>query len=233
MNRLRSLKHTTLVVVGLTAIAVAMLGVAAWFLADTQSQQRRDLRDRYVQRTAVAASLIDALFSVAASSSAQQAGEQLSGARVSGAQLDAAVKRGNLAYTMVVDPSARVLATSSHAPPAPDPAVLRRALRRPGQLGLSSVRPGRPPVIESAIAFQAASGKTRVQVNGTPLAVYLTFLGNTLKPLPTLPGSRAFVLDEHGLSLGRIQIVEQAVGVGPRCDGQSGPPISPRLRPSR
>jgi signal transduction histidine kinase len=183
----------------MVALAVLALAVSAWFLADTQSQQRTDLRDRYVSRTAVAASLIDSLFGVAFTAQNTQAAQQFGGPRISQARLDRAARQNQLTYAMIVDPRGNVLAATNGAPSAPDAAVVRSALK--AGVGLSAVRPGRPPAIESAISFRTRTG-VRLQVNGTPLRVYQAFLGGTLKPLPTLPGSRAFVLDQNGRSLG-------------------------------
>src|SRR3954467_10652048 len=99
--------------IGLAVLALAALGVSAWFLSDTQSDQRRALRNRYSDRTAIAASLIDSLFRVAFTGQRQQAAEQYSGDRISRAQLDAATKRGSNVYTMVVDGSGHVLGAST------------------------------------------------------------------------------------------------------------------------
>ena len=71
VDRLRTSRAPIALAVVGTLLALATLGVAAWFLADTQSKQRRDLRDRYSDRTVVAASLIDALFRVAFDGQAQ------------------------------------------------------------------------------------------------------------------------------------------------------------------
>src|SRR6185503_15327756 len=158
-----------------------------------------DLRDRYADRTAVAASLIDSLFNVAFTAQRGQAAERYGGPSIPRERLDAVAKQGQLAYTMIVDARGRVISASSNAPSAVDPAVLRTALK--GGVGLSGSPSGRPPVIQSAIAFRTPSGP-RVQVNGSPTKAFVTFLSGTLKPLPTLTGSRAFVLDARGGSLG-------------------------------
>jgi signal transduction histidine kinase len=192
----------TSLAVTLTALAIAALGVSAWLLADSQSQQRTDLRERYVGRTAVAASLIDALFRVAFNATAQQAAQRYADPRIPRPRVEQQVKQNQIVYLMVVDPSGAVLARSSGAPRAADPAVVRAALRGGGVgAGLSALKPGRPPVVEAAVAFRTRSG-VRVQISGTPLQTYQSFLAGTLKPLPTLVGSRAYVLDQNGRPLG-------------------------------
>jgi signal transduction histidine kinase len=199
VDRPRPTRQPTVVALALLALAVIALGVSAWFLGSTQSQQRRDLRERYTSRTAVAASLIDALFRTAFNAQTTQAAQLYGGPKISQARLERAVQQGRLRYSMVVDADGKVLGATSHAPKAPDPTVIRAALKR--GIGLSAARPGRPPVIETALAFKTPNG-VRLSVNGTPLAVYQTFLGGTLRPLPTITGSRAFVLDQNGRSLG-------------------------------
>jgi len=109
VHRLARLRHPTALAAILTALALVALGVSAWFLADTQNRQRRDLRDRYADRTAVAASLIDSLFNVAFQGQRQQAAERYSGSTIPRERLDAVVKQQQLAYTMFVDPSGRVI----------------------------------------------------------------------------------------------------------------------------
>jgi signal transduction histidine kinase len=84
---------------------------------------------------------------------------------------------------------------------AADRAFLGRALRTGSALG--NVQPGTPSVIETAVAFQTPSGP-RLQVNASPAKLFADFLGPTLRPLPTLRGSQAFVLDAHDASLGSI-----------------------------
>src|SRR4051812_35966315 len=163
MSRLRALRHPVAVAVALTALAVAALAVSAWFLADTQSKQQRDLRDRYADRVVVASSLIDSLFRVAFQGQAQQAADRYSAPRIPQAQLDALVKQGRLAYTMIVDDKGRILGASSRAPRSVDPAILRAALR--SGVGLSSARSG---LVESAVAYPVGN-RRRVQVNASPV----------------------------------------------------------------
>jgi signal transduction histidine kinase len=191
----------TWLVVVLALLATAALAVSAWFLAGTQSDQRRDLRDRYSDRTQIAASLIDALFRVAFTGQAQQDAERYGGPHIDQARLDAAVKQGQLAYTMIVDGSGKVLATAGRAPTGANRAALSQALR--GGFGLSPVTSGQPRAVESVVAFDSQSGR-RFLVNGTPVKVFRTFLDATLKPLPTLKRSRAFVLDGNGEALGVV-----------------------------
>src|SRR4051812_1772840 len=196
VNRHRALRPLTIVAI---ALAVVAIGALAWFLADTQSDQRRDLRARYADRTAVAASLIDSLFRLAFTSQSQQASQQWAAPHISRARLDAAVKRQQLGWSMVVDDHGKVIGASSGAPSAPDQGTIRGAAAH--GFGVGAVRPGNRPVVDSAVKFSTPTG-VRYLVNGTPLKSYRTFLDGTLKPLPTLKRSRAFVIDQNGRALG-------------------------------
>ena len=184
----------------LTVLALGAITVAGFYLADTQSDQRRDLRERYDERTAVSASLLDALFRVAFVSAAEDAGQRYGGPEaIARKALDDAVRRENLAYRVITDGSGDILQASSSAPAQVDDHAVRRALA--SGVGLSNVHGGTTPLVESAVAFETPQGR-RVQVSATPAAVYRQFLAGTLRPLPTLDGSVAYVVDGRGESLG-------------------------------
>jgi signal transduction histidine kinase len=196
VNRHRATRPLTLVAIALAAVALVAL---AWFLAASQNDQRSNLRARYGDRTAIAASLIDSLFRLAFTSQSQQASQQWAAPHISRRQLDAAVKRQQLGWSMVVDANGKVLGRSSGAPAAPAPEAVRGAERN--GFGVGAVRPGKVPVVDSVVKFSTPTG-VRYLVNGTPLKSYRTFLDGTLKPLPTLKRSRAFVVDQNGRTLG-------------------------------
>src|SRR3954466_10666288 len=107
MRGVRSTTRARWLAIGVGLLVVALIGVAAWALADNQAHQRRDLRDRYVDRTAVASSLLDSLFRVAFNSQSSDSAERFRG-KPTAAQLDAQVARSNASYALIVDPSGRV-----------------------------------------------------------------------------------------------------------------------------
>ena len=201
MRRVRSRRSSAAAFAfGALTLSMILVGLAAWALADNQSHQRRDLRNRYVDRTVVAASLVDALFRVAFTSQARDLSTRYSG-NVTSADADALVKRSQSSYAAFADPSGRVIARSRAAPAGAFPAmpsVVRVALRR----GFSVGDP-RNGVVNSVIAFQTPAGP-RLLVQGSPVGVFRSFLAGTLRPLPTLKGSVALVLDDHGTSLGGL-----------------------------
>src|SRR4051812_15646978 len=101
MRDVRSTTRARWMAAGVGLLVVALISAAAWALADNQADQRRDLRDRYVDRTAVASSLLDSLFRVAFNAQSRNASERLAG-KVTRAQLDAQVARGQQSYAVVI-----------------------------------------------------------------------------------------------------------------------------------
>ncbi len=191
----------------LAVLALGVIGAAAWVLADSQADQRGELRARYAERSRIASSLVDALFRVAFTPQAQEAAERYGGPGPAPTPaLDAEAKEGNLAYVVVLDARGQVVGRSSRAPRerlarlAAGPPHVRAAMR--GPFGLSDVVEAPTRVVESAVAFGAGGGR-RVIVRGTPAAVFETFLAGTLRPLPG-NGGQAFVLDGQGRTLGAV-----------------------------
>jgi signal transduction histidine kinase len=195
-------------VIAFAALAIAALGVGAYVLANSQSDQRKTLRDRYAERTQVASSLLDSLFVIAFAPQAAQLSQQFKdgGSRQA---LDRQAKSSNLAYSLIVDPTGKVVASSSGAPAN----AMARLSARPFHLkmalakgyGLSDRLPAQgrtPAAVESAIAFKSARGPL-VSIQGSPLATFSSFLSGTLRPLPTSRGE-AYVLDGAGKPLGRV-----------------------------
>ncbi|HEY3190338.1 MAG TPA: ATP-binding protein [Solirubrobacteraceae bacterium] len=217
MNRVRPPVH--LLVLGMAVLALAALGVSAWFLGQTQADQRHDLGERYIQRTTVASALVDALFRVAFTSAARDASERFAGAGVTRERLDRQVAQGQASYAFVLDISGRLLGRSSHTPPgvparvANDHAFLGAALRN--GYAISDVVPGGPTgTVRSAMAFRTPDG-VRLLITGQSSGTYDQFLSGTLRPLPTLRGSMSFVLDRRGTALGS-------------ADQRGGRPVPPR-----
>src|SRR3954465_5868706 len=74
------------------AMAALLGGVGGWVLADSQSRDREQLRDRFSNGAIVATALIDALFKSAAASQAEQL-PKVFGGEVTTQALDAFAKR--------------------------------------------------------------------------------------------------------------------------------------------
>ena len=196
---------------------VAVLAVAAFFLHDTQREQREDLRERYADRVVVSAALLDSLFGVAFAGQTAELGMTLGG-RISTDALEQRVVEGNARWALVVDAQGKVLGASKDAPRGAElqrlvsEPFVRRA-RLPGGYGLGAVVRDSVP---TAVGYRTRSGQ-RVFISAAPLETYRSFLEGTLTPLPGVKGGRAYVLDGNGRRLGAAAL------------GIAIPPRTPRL----
>jgi signal transduction histidine kinase len=199
---------------GFVVVALAAIGAAGWMLADSQQDQRAELRDRYADRVEVASALVGSLLSVAYDGSRQEAAEDLAGP-VRPEQLDALVRRGGSRYAVLLEESGRPLAASKGTPPgtvdrlAARPRFVAAALRSRGGYGLNDLEAA--GAVESAVVYPAAGGR-RVLVTAAPLTTFRQFLSGTLAPLAEGSRGRAWVLDGAGR---RISSVNAPVGFVP------------------
>jgi hypothetical protein len=190
-----------------SAMAVIVLVVLGYLIADSQSKARHDLERRFRDRAAVSAALTQAIFATAATSAQGDAADRLGGRRVSEAALEATARRGNLLYARVLDAHGKVLAATRSAPPlAPGAAAapwVARA-RRTFTAQLSDVIPGRGKggALEWAIPFRGPTGP-RMQVSGIDERLVSGFLAGFLRRLPNFAlGASSSVLDSHGRIVG-------------------------------
>ena len=206
MRRLRPKDGATWLALTLSVLAVAVLSVAAAMLWRAQDDQREALRDRYADRTLVAAALLDSLFDVAFNDQAVRAAEELRGERVATAVLDARAREEDARWLAVVDERGRVLGASTEAPRAELqrlaslPVFLGRSLRR-GGFGLDDERDG---VLQTAVGFTVPAG-TRAIVSAAPSDRFAAIVGGTLLPLVRLERGRAFVIDGLGNVIAEAQ----------------------------
>jgi signal transduction histidine kinase len=211
VKRLRARDDATWLAVGFVVGALAAVGLAAYLLADSQSDQRRDLRARYADRVDVATALVSSLLSVAYNGTREDATEQYAG-RVTRRELDAATERAKARYMLVVDASGKVVASSSGA--ASTVAAQRRrlveaALSSRGGYALGPLSRG--GVVESAVAFPAGA-QPRVLVSAAPVKTFRDFLSGSLAPVPQGRSGRLWVFDSQG---GLIASVNVPPGVRP------------------
>src|SRR3954470_22582941 len=122
-------RRGTLLAVAFLLLAAIGLGVGAWQLARSQSNDRADLRSRYASRAGVATALIDSLFRVAFTQQAQQAAQQFSG-HVDPRTVTAFAKRNQATYTAVLNQAGDVIAASPGTPPDVGKSVLARSLAK-------------------------------------------------------------------------------------------------------
>jgi signal transduction histidine kinase len=208
VKRLRGTDDATWPALAFVVVALAVVGVASYLLADSQADQRRELQERFADRVDVATALIGSLLAVAYDGSRTDAAEGLAG-RVDRDRLDAVARRGNSRYVLVLDGSGRALAASSGTPEgtaarlATRPPFVRRALTDRSGYGLGELE--RAGVVESAVAY-AAGARRRVLVTAAPLATFRDFLSGTLAPVPRGAGGRTWVFDGDGALIATVNV---------------------------
>ncbi|MDX6640456.1 MAG: hypothetical protein QOF12_1467 [Solirubrobacteraceae bacterium] len=194
------------------------LGVGAWQLARSQSQDRAGLRSRFASRATVTAGVLDSLFGVAFQQSAAQTTKPFRG-KVTTASLVAYAKQTQVVYVAVITAQGRIIAASPGAPAAPGRSIIASALKSGFALGDIS-RNGQTPVVETALQFKGSGGGLRLLVSGSPGLLFTAFLSGSLKPLTPTDQGAAYVLDGHGAVLG-------SVGPG---RGRVAPPVPALVR---
>jgi signal transduction histidine kinase len=180
--------------------SLVMLGAAAYGLAHAQHDQRTSLERRFRSRAQLGAALVGSLFAASAPGQQQQAAERYGGRNIDDTSLDRQAAAGGSGFIAFADPTGRLIAASSGAPPDLEatltarPMFLRRALAS-GSYGLSGVRPDR--TIFTALPFKGEAG-LRVQVTGIKAQLLGAFLGGTLKQVSTTSASESVILDDRG-----------------------------------
>ena len=190
-----------------SAMAIVVLVVLGYLIADSQSKARHDLEKRFRDRAAVSAALTQAIFSTAATSAQSDAADRLGGRQVAPATLEGVARRGNLLYARVLDARGKVLAATSKAPPVtvgspPSPWVAKARRTFSAQLSDVIAGLGRAGAIEWAIPFRGPNGP-RVQVSGIDERLIAGFLAGFLRRLPNFAlGANSSVVDSHGRVIG-------------------------------
>ncbi|MFL5847000.1 MAG: ATP-binding protein [Solirubrobacteraceae bacterium] len=178
--------------------AVVLLGVGAWLLADSQSKDRSQLRERYATGATVASALIDSLFRVAFGSGVERAVRDFSG-DISGSELDAYTRTNQSLYTAVLDADGKVVAASSRAPATPGEGLIEQIGKDGVALG-GIEQIGAEESVESVTRYPVGKS-VRYLVSGAPVATFRDFLGGSIQPLVRY-GGEAYVLDGGGRVLG-------------------------------
>ena len=187
-------------------LALAIVGVTSWLLADSQSDQRQDLRERFADRVDVSTALIGSLLAVAYNGTRETAIEQYQG-DVTPEALDTQVRRTNGTYQVLLDESGKVIAASSRTPAETEqrleaqPPFVREALTSRAAYGLGDLRPG--GIVETAVAYPVEGGK-RVLVTAAPVGAFREFLAGTLRPVPQGSDGRVWVFDARGRTISSV-----------------------------
>jgi hypothetical protein len=193
VNRLRAMT------IGGALIAALILGVFAYLIADSQSQDKEDVETRFGDVAQVSAAVTNGIFQSAFQSTQMQAAEDFSGS-IETRALSAFAQQGQSQYVAVYDDKGRHLGATPGAP-APGPAV--DVARESGKARLSDVMgTGSEATIEFAIPYETPTGR-RIFVTGSPTQPFADFLAASLGNLPTEFGEAETVMvDSNGVVLG-------------------------------
>ena len=175
---------------------ILLLGVFAYALAHSQSQQRDDLEHRFEDRAIVAATVNNSLFSLATSSVLAADAKTFGSAVVNQQALVQRSKLQRNPYAAILSSDGKVLAKAGPVPAdiADNPTVKRALASK--QVVYSSLMPGPGGRVnlESAVAFPTQYGR-RVDVSATDAAVLSQFLNSFLTKIPSVANAQSYVID--------------------------------------
>ena len=177
-------------------LLILLLGVFAYALAKSQSQQRSDLRKRFEDRAKVAATVNESLFSLASSASKANDAKTFGGKTVDAKALvqRAAVQQN--AYSAIIAQDGTVLAKTGAVPPnIARSSQVQQALKSKGVVYSSLMKgPGGTVTIQSAVAYPTPYG-LRVDVNSSKADALAQFLNSFLTRLPSVAHAKSYVID--------------------------------------
>jgi hypothetical protein len=193
VNRLRAMT------IAGALLAALVLGVFAYLLADSQSEDREDVEKRFQDVAQVSGAVTNGIFQSAFQSTRTQATEKFSGP-IDQRALGQFAQQGQAQYAAVYDAKGGALGTT---PGAPDPGPAVDTALDTGQPRLSDVMgTGQDATIEFAIPYDTPSGR-RVFVTGSPTQPFADFLAASLGDLPTEFGdAETAMVDSNGVVLG-------------------------------
>jgi hypothetical protein len=177
-------------------LLILLLGVFAYALANSQHQQRKDIRKRFEDRARVAASVNESLFSLASSTARPTDSTRFGGKTVDQTALQQRTAVQQQYYSGILSGKGEVLAKAGKLPPdiASHP-VVKEAIRSKGAVYSSLLpAPGGKTAIESAIAFPTKYG-TRIDVSSGNADALAQFLNSFLSKLPNVADAKSYVVD--------------------------------------
>lgn len=193
VNRLRAMT------IAGALLAALVLGVFAYLIADSQSDDREEVEKRFQDVAQVSGAVTNGIFQSAFQGSRTQATERFSGP-IDERALAQFAEQGQSQYVAVYDAKGRKLAATPGTP-KPGPAV--ESALGDGQPRLSDVMgSGDDATIEFAIPYDTPTGR-RVFVTGSPTKPFADFLAASLGDLPTeFGGAETAMVDSNGIVLG-------------------------------
>ena len=193
MNRIRALT------VGGALLAVLILGVFAYLIANGNAGEKEDVEERFQQVAQVSAAVTNGIFDASFQGTQTQAARDFSGP-IDEQALAAFQAQGQSRYVAVYAQNGRRLGATPGTP-APGPAV--ETARETGKPRLSDVMgTGQEATIEFAVPYETPSGR-RIFVTGSPTKPFADFLGASLGNLPTeFSDAETAMVDSNGVVLG-------------------------------
>jgi hypothetical protein len=181
---------------------VLVLAVFAYLIADSQSEERENVQQRFRDVAQVSAAVTDGIFQAALQGSQQQAATNFAGP-VDESALNEYVSRGQLLYAAVLDADGRRIAATPKAPqsgPAVDVALEKGEARFSDVMG-----EGKAAGVEWAIPYETPAGR-RFLVQGSPASAFEDFLTASLGRLPNFADAETVMVDGAGVVLGGTRL---------------------------
>jgi hypothetical protein len=184
------------VFLGAAALLLLLLAVFAYALARSQDQQRHDLEKRFNDRAEVAASVNEAIFSLASSQVKSIDAATFGGPTISAAALTARAAQSGSPYSAILSSDGKVLAATAGAPKnlGSGPHVKKALTSKQTEYSSLMPGPGGMAIVESATAFPTKFG-VRVDVTATSGDFLSQFLNSFLSRLPAVGAARSYVID--------------------------------------
>jgi signal transduction histidine kinase len=216
LGSLRSLGETSLaqrvgrlvgprpgLLIGNAALGLALLGVFAYVVVDSQATSRRQAEKGFGAEAALSAQLAASIFTTSASSTEAAAAKAFGGRTVDVRTLTALAKQSGRAYMLILDRDGKLIAASQGAPAAVRERAssasehIRAALE--GRSSLSDELPtaaGKGYILEWALPFKTPFGR-RVEVSPLDSGLIFNFLSSSLARTRGDASGRAYVLDSR------------------------------------
>jgi signal transduction histidine kinase len=190
-------------------VVLAMLGGLVLVLAHSQSNDRRDLEERFSRRPQVSAALTSALFSATSTTPEQQKqlNRRYGGKTVSTDALTQDARQNNSVFKALLDDQGQLIAISAGAPPGvreelqSAPSYVQSVLTGQQPVALTDfldLDPGGAQTQAFAQPIETDFGR-RILVTGFPPELLAAFLGQTLSKLVEITGGQAYILDSAGV----------------------------------
>ena len=189
--------------IGCAALGLALLGVFAYVVVDSQATSRREAQKGFGAKATISAQLAGSLFATSAASGEAAAAKAFGGRTVDVGALTALAKRSGRAYMLILDRDGKLIAASRGTPAAVRLRAtsasrhIRAALE--GRSSFSDELPaaaGKGYILEWALPFKTPYGR-RVEVSPLDSGLIFSFLSGSLASTRSGASGLAYVLDSR------------------------------------